>query len=107
MEEKPEVFIRMFNTFGLEGWLRDAEASGRGGRAEASDGFGRGLAAPLESALQELKLVLHAAPFVRVVGRGLAAGDRGPFTGEFGVERDELLLVGRDVLLSLTASGTN
>ena len=50
------------------------------------------------SALEELQLALDAVVLVGVVRVGLAARNGGPFAGELGVERDEFLLILRDVL---------
>ena len=49
-----------------------------------------------------LNFIWDAAPFVGIVGVGHAESDRGPLTGELGIEFDEFLLILRHVFLCVT-----
>jgi hypothetical protein len=50
-------------------------------------------------ALEQFLLVLDLRPFVRIARRILAFNDLFPLLGQFGVERDELPLLDRHVVL--------
>ena len=52
-------------------------------------------------ALEELQLILDVFPFVSVRQWCLRLGDRGPFTCQFDVELDELLLIGWYIFLGI------
>ena len=49
-------------------------------------------------ALEVLELVFDVFPVVRVWQRGLARGDAVPLLRQFRIERDEVLLIGRNIL---------